>query len=73
MAEYAVIKNDLVENVIVAESMEVAVLLSEDGVEIVESINGEPGVGWTRVNGTWVNPIPTVPPDYAVQVPSVSI
>lgn len=73
MAEYAVIKNDLVENVIVAESMEVAVLLSEDGVEIVESINGEPGMGWSRVNGVWVNPIPTVPPDYTVQVPSVPV
>jgi hypothetical protein len=71
MPEFAIVSNDAVVNVIVAISKESAEEVT--GLEVVESFEGKPGVGWSRVNGEWIDPIPTVEPDYSVQVPSVPI
>lgn len=57
MANYAIIENDVVINVIVAESKEIAEEVT--GLEVVETI-GQPWAGWQRVDGEWVDPNPVV-------------
>lgn len=53
MANYAIVKDDKVINVIVADSKEIAEQLTE--CEVVET-EGEPWLGWTRVDGVWKDP-----------------
>jgi hypothetical protein len=57
MANYAIVENDVVINVIVADSKEIA----EDvtGAEALE-ITGQPWIGWQRVDGEWVDPFKPV-------------
>ena len=53
MTNYAIIEDDKVTNVIVAESAEIAAELT--GKEILET-TGEPWLDWTRANGVWSAP-----------------
>ena len=57
MANYAIIENDVVTNVIVAESKEIAEEVT--GLEAIET-TGQPWVGWTRVDGEFIDPTPVV-------------
>jgi hypothetical protein len=57
MANYAIIENDVVTNVIVAESKEIAEEVT--GAEAIETA-GQPWTGWTRVDGEWIDPTPVV-------------
>lgn len=54
MANYAIVDNDTVINLIVAESLEDAESVS--GHEAVEPVDGVPGIGWVRVDGVWTDP-----------------
>lgn len=54
MTNYAIIEDDKVINVIVAESAEIAAELT--GKEILETI-GEPWLDWTRTDGVWSAPV----------------
>ena len=54
MLNYAVIKNESVANVIVADDAETA-LKYGGGTEVLET-TGEPWIGWVRVDGVWINP-----------------
>ncbi len=51
---YAVIENDQVTNVIVADSLKVAKEVT--GLECVEC-DGSFWIDWTRVDGEWVAPV----------------
>ena len=53
MANYAIIENDYVTNVIVADSKEIAEQVTSG--EVLEA-TGDFWIGWHRVNGVWVNP-----------------
>lgn len=51
----AIIENDVVVNVAVVESLEKAIdLFGEDVVIVTDS---GPNIGWTRVDGSWTNPM----------------
>lgn len=54
MKNYLVIENDKVINVIVADSAEIAAEVS--GKEVQESTGATPWIGWTRLDGTWIEP-----------------
>ena len=54
MANYAIIENEKVINVIVADSAELAAELT--GKEVVEATNGL-WIDWTRNNGVWSAPV----------------
>ena len=58
MANYLVIENDLVINVIVADSIEIAAEVTDK--EVIEAYEGGPWIGWTRANGAWIAPVETV-------------
>jgi len=51
MANYLVIEDNKVVNVIVADSAEIAAEVT--GKEVLESTSSEPWIGWTRINDTW--------------------
>lgn len=53
MANYAIIENDKVINVIVADSAELAAELT--GKEVTEATDGL-WIDWTRTNGVWSAP-----------------
>jgi hypothetical protein len=53
MTDFAVIINNQVVNVIVAENAKIA-LKYGGGTEVLET-TGEPWIGWLRVNGEWIN------------------
>jgi hypothetical protein len=55
MANYLIIDNDIVVNVIVADSAEIATKVT--GKEAIESTSPIPWIGWIKENGEWVNPI----------------
>jgi hypothetical protein len=55
MANFAIVNNDLVINVIVADNAETA-LIYGGGTEVLET-TGEPWINWVRVDGEWVAPI----------------
>lgn len=57
MADYAIIENDVVTNVIVADSKEIAEEVT--GFEAIET-NGQPWIGWARVDGEFIDPTPVV-------------
>jgi hypothetical protein len=54
MANYAIIENDKVINVILAESAEIAVEVT--GKEVLET-TGEPWIDWTRTDEVWAKPV----------------
>ena len=54
MANYAIIENDKVINVILAESTEIAAEVT--GKEVLET-TGEPWIDWTRTDGVWSRPV----------------
>ncbi len=56
MADYALVSGDLVVNVIVAESQEVAESLT--GLVAVAVVDDAPGMGWTLTDGEWRPPAP---------------
>jgi hypothetical protein len=58
MANYAIIENDKVLNVIVANSAEIAIEVT--GKEVLET-TGEPWIDWTRTNGVWAAPVQEIP------------
>jgi hypothetical protein len=57
MTNYAIIEDNKVTNVIVAESAELAAELT--GKEVLET-TGEPWIDWTRTNGVWSAPVEEV-------------
>jgi hypothetical protein len=57
MNNYAIIENNQVVNVIVADSLEVAQQTTNK--EVIET-TGQPWIGWTRVDGQWINPVPEI-------------
>lgn len=61
MSNYLIIRNNAVENVILADTQEIAELVAPEGTEVVEATGSEPWVNWTRVGGQWVAP-PVVEP-----------
>ena len=58
MANYAIIENDKVTNVIVADSAEIAIELTNK--EVLET-TGEPWTDWTRTDGVWSAPVEEEP------------
>lgn len=56
MADYLVIENNTVVNVIVADSAEIAAEVT--GKEVQESTEPTPWIGWTKQGDTWVAPEP---------------
>jgi hypothetical protein len=52
---YAIIENETVINIIVAENEEIAQNISGSN-EIVLLENESFGIGWTRVDGVWIDP-----------------
>jgi hypothetical protein len=53
MANYAIIEDNKVINVIVADSAEIAAEVT--GKEVLET-TGQPGIDWTRTDGVWLKP-----------------
>lgn len=61
MPDYVIVDGDTAVNAIVAESKEAAE--EATGLSVIEPVNYEPWIGWTKVNGEWVNPNPLPPPN----------
>lgn len=57
MTKYAIIENNKVINVVVAETAEIAAEVT--GKEILET-TGEPWINWTRTNGIWSRPVEVI-------------
>lgn len=57
MANFAIIRDDKVVNVIVADSQDEAARLT--GADAIPT-EGEPWIGWVLDNGVWVAPPPPV-------------
>lgn len=55
MKKYLIIENDKVINVIIADDLETASLVSA-GREAIESIEATPWIDWTRSGDTWNPP-----------------
>lgn len=58
MTNYAIIEDNKVFNVIVADSAEIAIEVT--GKEVLET-TGEPWINWTRTDGVWSAPIEEEP------------
>jgi hypothetical protein len=56
MPNYLIIRGNKIENVIVADTKEIAETVSPNATEIIESTSSEPWIGWTRDNGVWSAP-----------------
>lgn len=56
MANYSVIEGNKVINTIVADSAEIAAMLTEK--EVVEVSEFGPWIDWTRIDNNWVEPRP---------------
>lgn len=54
MKRFAVIENDLVVNVIAADTLTIA--KKATGLECIET-DGSPWINWSRVNGEWIAPV----------------
>ena len=55
MANYLVIEDNKVVNVIVADTAEIAAEVT--GKEVIESTSPEPWINWTRSGDTWTAPV----------------
>lgn len=62
---YAIIKDNKVINVIVADSKEIAEEVT--GLEAVET-TGQPWVNWARIDGQWVEPEPIIDVEEVPQI-----
>jgi hypothetical protein len=58
---FAVIENELVKNIIVAESKEIAEEVTGKICVQIEWVPGAPGIGWTYKDGTFTAPIVETP------------
>ena len=58
--QYAVISNDTIINVILWDGESI---YETDGelLLLTEEMSPKPGIGWTRVDGEWVEPNPLLP------------
>ena len=57
MADYAILNNNLVSNIIVADTKEIALEVSPLGTTVVESTNDNPaGVGWIYDGSRFIDP-----------------
>jgi hypothetical protein len=56
MANYAVIKNDIVENVIVAETEQIAIEVTNSAL-CIDVTNEYVGIGWKYINGEFIAPV----------------
>jgi len=66
MANYAIYKDTVITNVVLAESKEIVETLT--GMNAIET-EGSPWIGWTLVNDEWVDPTPIVE-DSAPETPA---
>jgi len=57
MTNYAIYKDTVITNVVLAESKEIVETLT--GMNAIET-EGSPWIGWTLVNDEWVDPTPIV-------------
>lgn len=57
MSNFAVYETDVIVNVLVADSKKIAEQVS--GMSAIESVNGNPWIGWTLHEGGWRAPEPT--------------
>jgi hypothetical protein len=57
MAKYAVIKNGVVDNVVLAETQEIAEEVTGFTCIEVEHVPGAPGIGWSYSGTTFTAPI----------------
>ena len=55
MANYLVIEDNKIINVIVADTAEIAAEVT--GKEVIESTSPEPWIDWTRSGDTWSAPV----------------
>lgn len=56
MAEYGIYDNDVITNVIIADTQQIAESVS--GMSAVEVINGRPNLGWVLTSNGWRLPQP---------------
>ena len=56
MPNYLIIRGNTIQNVILADTQEIAEAVSPDATEVVESTGSEPWIGWTRSGDTWTAP-----------------
>lgn len=56
MPNYAVVQNDEIINVIVAENLAIAEQVTECECFEVEIEPGNPSIGWKRVDEEWIDP-----------------
>lgn len=68
MNNYAIIENNQVVNVIVADSLEVA--QQSTNKEVLET-TGQPWIGWIRVDGQWVKPQPIIDVEEITPTPAL--
>ena len=61
MANYAVIKDDIVNNVIVADTKEIAETVTGLTCIEYENVPGAPGIGWTYDGTNFSAPVIEVP------------
>jgi hypothetical protein len=57
MPNYLIIRGNTVQNVILADTQEIAELVSPDATEVIESTGPEPWINWTRNDGIWSAPV----------------
>jgi hypothetical protein len=55
VANFLIIKNNKIVNVVVADTQEIAEEVTS--LEAIESTSSEPWIGWTRDNGVWSAPV----------------
>jgi hypothetical protein len=57
MTNFAIINGNTISNVIVADTKEIAIAVTkaEDAIETT----GQPWIGWTLVDGEWIDPTVT--------------
>lgn len=60
MPNFAIIKNNIVDNVIICDSKEIAldITKADDAIET----EGQPWIGWIFVNDQWIDPLIQVEP-----------
>jgi hypothetical protein len=61
MANYAVIKNGIVDNVIIADTKEIAEMVTGLTCVEYENIPGAPGIGWSYDGAEFAAPVVEVP------------
>jgi hypothetical protein len=64
---YAIIENETVTNIIVAETEEIAKAVT-GATEVISLENSDIGIGWIKVDGTWSAPEPIYEPENAEEL-----